>query len=207
MKTKSVVLLLLLMGLGVGAGVAAKLKLVAAAKANSAFTLHSQVTRLNPQDGSAVVSQEVRYVSANGDFHAIHTEADGKVRESFFERGRGFFTVNPKDKLLSQNKNVSPAGVNARSQTAEELRANPQFIRMDKVLGYTAYVHRVMDEATGLPSTDAYFAPQFGSTPLKLEIYSGGQVVYVTEAVRVQWGEPDAALLKGPDYPVAPQQK
>ena len=205
MKTKSVVLILLLMGLGVGAGVTAKLNFVAAAKTQPAFTLYSQVTRLNPKDGGETVSQEVRYVSFNGDFRTVHTEANGTIRESFFERGRGFFTVNPKDKVLYQNKNVSPAGVNARLQTAEELRASPQFIKTDKVLGYLTYVHRVMDEATGLPSTDAYFAPEFGSTPLKLEIYSDGQVVYVTQAVRVKLGEPDSAFLKGPSYPVAQQ--
>jgi hypothetical protein len=105
---------------------------------------------------------------------------------------------------LYQNKNMSPADVAAPLPTAEGLRLSPQFVRTDKVLGYTTYVHRVMDEASGQPSSDAYFAPEFGNTPLKLVIYSEGQLVYVTEGVRVEWGEPSPTLLKGPSYPIAP---
>jgi hypothetical protein len=204
MKTKSIISIALLMGLAAGAGVAAKRNFVASANSKPAFTLHSQVTRVNPKDNSEIVSQEVRYVSSGGNSRTVHIEANGLVRESFFERGRGFFTVNAKDRLLYQNKNMSSAGVDAPLPTAEGLRLSPQFVRTDKILGYTTYVHRVMDEASGLPSSDAYFAPEFGNTPLKLVIYSGGQVVYVTEGVRVEWGEPNLTLLKGPSYPVAP---
>jgi hypothetical protein len=93
MKAKSVVSIMLLIGLAVGAGVVARRKLgtVANAKSTFAFTLHSHVTRINPKDSSEIVSQEVRYVSSSGNFRAVHTEANGVVRESFFERGRGFF--------------------------------------------------------------------------------------------------------------------
>jgi hypothetical protein len=191
------------MVLAAGAGFTAKTRFSGSVKPQPAFTLISRTTHINP-DGSESVSHETRYVSSNGNFRAIQTGENGRVREYFFERGRGQFSVKHEDKLLIQNKLVPPnAGDSAPLPTAEQLLSHPQFLRTETLLGYTAYVFRVVDEETGLPSTDIYRTVELGRTPLKVVTYSGEKVQAVTEPVSITLGEPSAVLLKGPNYPVA----
>jgi hypothetical protein len=185
------------------AGVAAKMRFNTSRDARPAFTLVSRVTYLNLGDKGEPASQETRYVSSNGSFRAVRVDPNGHTREYFFELGRGYFSVNHQRGLLFQDRKVSPAGPTGTPLTAEQLRASPQLVRTEQLLGLTAYVLRVTETDTGLPSVDVYRTVELGSTPLKVVNYSDGKVSMMTEPVSVTWGEPAAALLKGPDYPVA----
>lgn len=205
MRFRNLVLVTLAIIIAAAAGVLAKLRFHPARAARPAFTLVSRVTYINPHDNSERVAQETRYVSSNGSFHTIHTDPNGQTREYFFELGRGYFSVNHQKGLLFQDKKISPSGPSGPPLTAEQLRSSPQLIRTEKLFGLTAYVLRVMEVETGLPSVDIYRTVELGSTPLKVINYSEGKVATITAPVNIVWGEPTASLLKGPDYPVAQQ--
>lgn len=203
MRTRSALWIALIVVFSAEAGFAARTRFSGSVKKHPAFTITSRTTYINP-DGSESVAHETRYVSSSGNFRTIQTGENGRMREYFFERGRGQFSVKHDDKLLIQNKLVSPNAVDtAPLPTAEQLLSHPQFLRTETLMGYTAYVLRVMDEETGLPSTDIYRTVELGRTPLKVINYSGGNVQAITEPVSITLGEPDVALLKGPNYPMA----
>lgn len=168
-----------------------------------AFTLKSRVT-LQMRDGSSVVLDEVRYVSAGGGFRVVRTGEDGKVtEEKVFEPGRGFFKVEHDFELLVKSKHVPEEMPDGPGPTAEQLRASPRFLRTESVLGRTAYVHRVPDEKTGEPAADYYYAPELGRVPLKTVLYRAGQPFSVSEPYELSFGEPEAAQLKPPGYEVS----
>ena len=55
-----------------------------------------------------------------------------------------------------------------------------------------------------MPRDEIYYAPELGKTPLKEVHYEQGKAVTINEPVKVTLGEPEAALMKAPDYEVAP---
>lgn len=176
------------------------------------LTLVSRVTTTRP-DGSTEVSEVVRYVSSDGCVRRIRRSEDGSVLSDYvFERGRGgFFVVHDERKLL-KSWLIPPEAVDLPHRvTAESILKNPNFLRTETVLGYTAYVVRDLGSAmsSGGPGpsdglrSELYFAPELDKTPLKELHYRDGKVVTVYEPVEVVFGEPDAALLKAPDYEVA----
>jgi hypothetical protein len=205
MKFRNLILIALVVVLGATAGVMAKLRFKTTRNSHPAFTLVSRVTYINPGDQSKFTSQETRYVSSKGSFRSIRTDPNGNTREYFFERGRGYFSVNHQKGLLFQDKKVSPDGPKGSSFTIEELSSSPQLIRTEQLFGLTAYVLRVTEVETGLPSVDIYRTVELGSTPLKVIDYSDGKATMITEPMSIMWGEPAAAALKGTNYPVAQQ--
>ena len=167
-----------------------------------AFTLRSRVTTRAP-DGTPVVLDRVRYVASDGSYHVVETKQDGSVsNEFFYERGRGLLRANHSLRMLVRLKKMPPEDSDTKPRTADELRASPDFLRTEEVLGRTAYVIRYKNGETGLPLADYYYAPELGGIPLKSVRYNSrtGEVLAVTEPVSVEFGEPEAALLKAPDY-------
>ncbi|HEX8851852.1 MAG TPA: hypothetical protein VF754_00115, partial [Pyrinomonadaceae bacterium] len=127
----------------------------------------------------------------------------GETQEYFFKRGLGFFEVNHQSQQLIRNQMMSPDAGATRPQTAQEMLADPQFLRTEKVLGLTAYVMRVKDEQTGAPITDMYFAVETGKAPLKTIDYDGkGAPLTIAEPVRIIFGEPEPALIDVPSYQI-----
>ncbi len=169
-----------------------------------AVTLITRVTQVNPSDPSQQYhGEETRYAFSDGSFRVNYKGERGESKEYFFKRGLGFFEINHKRKQLVRDPKMSLDAGGRRPWTADELRANPQFVRTENVLGLTAYVLRVTDERTGLPITDLYFAVETGRTPLKTIDYgSNGNPVAVDEPVKVIFGEPSRSLLEAPDYAV-----
>lgn len=174
------------------AGVAARMRFNTSSSARPAFTLVSRVTYLNLWDNGEAISQETRDVSSNGSFRAVRVDPNGVPREYFFEFGRGHFSVNHQRGLLFQDRKVSPAGPTGPPLTAEQLRSSPQLVRTEQLMGLTAYMLRVMEVDTGLPSVDVYRTVEVGSTPLKVVNYSDGKVSIIMEPVSITWGEPDS---------------
>lgn len=205
MKVKGVLILILVALVGASVGMFAKAKLnwhvTASEGKQSAFTLTSRVTHTDG-NGTRRVDEKVRYVSSDGSWRVVLTNAQGQHSEYFFQTGRGFFNVNHKEKILQQRKEGTAFPPIAR--TAEQLSKDPQFIGTETLLRLTTYILRVKDEETGLPLLDAYYAVELGNIPLKVINYAQGKPTILDEPVNVSFGEPEASLVKGPNYPVAP---
>ncbi|MDQ1612214.1 MAG: periplasmic protein TonB [Pyrinomonadaceae bacterium] len=168
-----------------------------------AFTLHSRVTQYL-QEGNTRTLKEVRYVSSGGSFRAVYINEDGSpYTERVFEPGRGFFNVHHNYRMIVKNRSNPPETATTPPPTVEQLRASPNFVRTEEVLGRTTYLHRIKDDETGAPLFDYYFTPELGRVPLKTVDYLQGKVFSVTEPVSITFGEPDATQLKAPDYEVA----
>lgn len=177
-----------------------------------ALTLVSRVTVTRP-DGGREVTEVVRYVSSDGGVRRIRKNEDGSVSSDYvFEKGRGGFFIRHDEKRLVNSWITPPEAIGAPPPTAESILKNPNFLRTETVLGYTAYVVRDLGSGIssggGSPSdalhSELYFAPELGKTPLKEVHYRDGKVVTVYEPLKVTFGEPAAALMRAPDYEVAP---
>jgi hypothetical protein len=200
---KKVFIITFLVVCAAAAGVLTKTSLVSQAgtgRHQSAFTLQSRLTYFNLDDGSQSTQEKVRLVSSGGSWKVILKNEAGEHAEYFFERGRGFFNVDHRGRVLRQRREGSPRPLTALS--AEELRAHPQFAGTEEILGLTTYILRVKNEKTGLPETDSYRAVELGGIPLKTVVYDEGRPVIVDEPVSLRFGEPPAEKLKGPGYPV-----
>lgn len=166
------------------------------ANVHPAFTMRLRTTSRNP-DGSAALADEVRYFSAYGHMHLMRKSGNGKIDEWFHLTGQGRFVVNRKDRTLVHE---APEGRRCEVPTAQSLRTSPQFLRQETMLGMTVYVHRFVDPQDGLPLRDVYHAPEVGCVALKMVHYKDGIMERVTEAVSVDFGEPDAGLFALPNY-------
>jgi hypothetical protein len=166
-----------------------------------AFTLYSSLTYYDTAGKILQKEQRARAVCSTGKWRVVTTKSDGTAGlEFFFEPGRGFFTVNRKNNTLKQDTSASTSLAPAR--TVEELRSDPNFLRIEYVLGMKAYVIRVMESGTTLPSMDVFYAEELGGSPLKVINYNNGQPSLVNEPIDVKFGEPDLSRCSGPDYPV-----
>jgi hypothetical protein len=168
-----------------------------------ALTLVSRVTVTRP-DGKREVSETTRYVSSDGSVREISRKQDGTVTIDYlYESGRGGFNVQSRDRTLVKRFGAPPEASGEPLPTAEGLRADPNFVGTEQILGYTAYIIRQMHNEQGVRDRDLYYAPELGRTPLKTVRYSGGKAFVVYEPVGVTLGEPEAALMKAPaDYEV-----
>ena len=170
--------------------------LAQSASVHPAFTMRLRTTSRNP-DGSASLADEVRYFSASGHIHMMRRSGNGKVDEWFHLTGQGRFVVNRDDRTLVKE---APDGPRCVVTTAQSLRSSPNFLRQETVLGIEAYVHRFVDPEGRLPLRDVYYAPEVGCVALKMVHYKDGIMERVTEAVSIDFGEPDAALFTLPNY-------
>ncbi|MFN2453088.1 MAG: hypothetical protein ABR577_02595 [Pyrinomonadaceae bacterium] len=195
MKLKTISLIALLVLLAAGAGVATSLR----SHRNSypAYTLRSQVTEFD-EKGNQYTSEMIRYVASSGNYRTLHIR-DGRKREDFFERGRGFFSVNFKDKKLVRHTKASTEMPPV--YTKEDLLNGPQYNRTETLMGLTVYVRRIVDAPSG-QMTEGYDAPELGVFPLKTVNYDPqGKPYLALEPISLTFGEPDPSLVKGPDFP------
>lgn len=147
-----------------------------------AFTLHSRITRYAADGSPLSVSEKVLYAGSGGYSRVVQTETSGQVEESFNRR--------------------------APSLSAKQLRAAPQFVRTEEILGITAYVHRLLSDDNGELQAEKYYAPETGAIPLKTILYGdGGKARLVDEPMSIAFGEPDAALLKEQEARAATTRK
>ena len=177
-----------------------------------AFTLVLNITTNRP-DGGQQVSEETRYVSSNGSVRNIRKKGDGTVTSDYlYESGKGGFYVQHEEKKLVKSYGMPPEA-SGKLPTAEQLKSNPNFVRTEKLLGYTAYVLKeggngVSSEGKKMPKsgivTEYYYAPELGRTPLKVVRYREETAFSISEPVSVTFGEPESTLMRAPeDYAVA----
>ncbi|MGI9106731.1 MAG: hypothetical protein ACR2G4_10840 [Pyrinomonadaceae bacterium] len=198
MKPKFISLMVLLVLLASVAGVATSLHV--RRSSYPTFTLHSQLSEFDA-NGNKFTSEMIRYVSSNGNFRFVHIR-DGKKRENFFERGRGSFSVNFKDKKLTRDSRSTTSDRMPPVFTKEELLNSPNYNRTETLLGLTVYVDRVVDASSG-QVFEYYHAPELGMHSLKTVNYDAhGKTIFIKEPISLRFGEPDPSLVKAPDYPL-----
>jgi hypothetical protein len=201
MSRRVIVTVLLSVALGIVTA-AAKFRLsYGAAPPHPAFTMRSVVTDYEP-DGTEVVAEETRYAASDGSYRLVTREGGRLVRDSGFAQGRGFFKIDHGRRELIRSGQAGPLRP-AEVTSAEALRSDPNFNRVEEVLRRTAYVIRFVSEVTGGVSSELYLVPELGNAPIKVVIFDSrtGRVTHKVEPVSVVLGEPSPADVKVPDYP------
>ena len=173
-----------------------------------AFTLKKNIVIYNG-DGTTETRREIYRRSSDGSFRIIET--DGKVifRDRGFWQGRGFLHVDYGTKTLLRDTTQSPDRGPDLVIGPEVYTKDPFYAGTDTVLGRTAYMVKVPNNAGGVDVED-WFLPELGRVPVMAHYYKGdGSLERTAEPDSLEFGEPDPMLVRLPDFPVAdrPQKK
>jgi TonB family protein len=172
--------------------------------ARSAFTLHSRVTSYQA-GGELATSDKTLYLASDGRFRIVEAGPDGSVKkELVFDPARGVFSVDRLRKVLVPEPVEFWARGAVIPRTADELRNDRWYVRTEVLLGLTAYVHRYSSGDT--PVLEQYYVPELRGFPLKYVRFTDGAPATLIEPVNVDFGEPDTALLRLPEYPVVERE-
>lgn len=160
-----------------------------------------QTTAYDARDQAISTSMATRYDSASGDWRYVRN-VGGFEMATLYRRGRGVYDSDSRTQLILK---VTAHAPGCPLRTAEQLRSDPKFVRTEFILGFEAYFLKQR-----LPGVDfvmeTSFVPELGGgTPFKrIYTYDDGRKI-IEQPIGVVLGEPSAADLKGPDYPVIEQ--
>ena len=160
-----------------------------------AFTLRSQVTDYDAGGNAVIAFNETRFFSSTGSWRYVGEYPGGNVIETIYRHREGVYVADNKSRQLIK---ISEAG-SGRPQpaTAEQLRADPKFIRVEPVLSLLACVHRQkIDNAI----EETYFAPELGRVPLKRITTFANGYKRVEEPLSLEMEEPMFSQLIDDDY-------
>jgi TonB family protein len=160
-----------------------------------AFTLTSEVSDYDASGNRLPAFKETRYFSASGDWRYRAEYPGGSIVETIYRHGRGVYFADHKNGQILKVSEFY-AG-QPKSTTAELLRTDPKFIRIEQVLGLLAYVHQKRIAGYVM---ETYFAPELGSIPLKRVSNFSDGYKRIEEPVSITWGEPESSQVKGADY-------
>lgn len=173
-----------------------------------AFTLKKNIVIYN-KDGTTEARREIYRRSSDGSFRIIET--DGKVifRDRGFWQGRGFLHVDYGSKTLWRDTTQTPDRGPDPIIGPEVYTKNMFYAGTDTLMGRTAYILRVPNDAGGVDVED-WFLPELGHVPVRTHYYKGdGSLERTKEPYSLEFGEPDPTLMRPPDFPVVdrPQKK
>ncbi|MEK6299643.1 MAG: hypothetical protein AABO41_02890 [Acidobacteriota bacterium] len=151
-----------------------------------------------------LIYSATRFVKANGEWKWIstHIHPDGTIQNNTLasnEDGTYRLSRNEKELDFLGGRSTNPP---PDWHDSGFLRSLPQYYGDDSYLGYEVVVHRQKNEATG-GYFETYFAPAIGKIPVKTVDYRPGEGRYVTEAVKIEIGEPPDAPVKAANLPVS----
>ncbi|MDQ3799726.1 MAG: energy transducer TonB [Acidobacteriota bacterium] len=169
------------------------------AESYPAFTRAGRVLDYDAAGNAVLVFTEIRYFSANGDWHYRADYPGGIVVETIYRSGQGVFFPDHRNQRLI--KVGEPASGSPRRATAESLSASPNFARTERVLDRLAYVHRRRTEKSSVEET--YYVPEFGLIPVKRVTVFAGGVRRIEEPLSLTPGEPEPGHFKGAEYQLA----
>lgn len=165
-----------------------------------AFTMVVQTTYYDAKGQTLSVSTQTRYDSANGDWRSVGNVA-GYESATIYRRGVGVYSSTSRTQRLLKVSDHAPG---CPFTTADELRRDSKFKGTEIVLNFNAFVLREKFSVVGY-TTETYFVPELGRIPFKrIYIFDDGRK-WVEEPISVTLGEPAAADVRGPDYPVIEQ--
>ena len=169
--------------------------LVQAQQTYPPFTMVMQKTDYDAK-GDALSSRTwTSYHAASGDWRSVGNSGGYEVA-TIYRRGRGVYTSNARTGVLLKDSDHAPG---CPIRTAEQLRRDPKFARIETVLGFEAYVMSERLPVGYLMET--FFVPELGGgTPFK-RVYSfdNGRKI-VEEPISITMGEPLPSDISGPDY-------
>ena len=151
-----------------------------------------------------LVYTATRFVKASGEWKwfSTHIHPDGTIQQNTLVSNEdGTYRLNRNDKELEFLGGRS-GGSQPDWHDSGFLRSLPQYYGDDSYLGYEVVVHRQKNEATG-GYFESYFAPAIGKIPVKTVDYRPGEGKWVTEAVKIEIGEPPDTLVKSANLPVS----
>jgi hypothetical protein len=166
------------------------------------YTMVSNRTSFSKAGDKGVLdSTQTRYVRGDGSFKEVTTRynQDGSVLGNgtmFGITGRGVFGVSDKSQKLVF---LSAKDHAAHALNEEQFRNDP-FSRDDVVLGYKVRVLRSSFADNAYIET--YFAPALANAVVKSVDISADGASTVTEAVKIDLGEPSVSEFNLPNYPV-----
>jgi len=166
-----------------------------------AFTMTIQTTAYDARGQAISTPTATRYDSASGDWRYVRN-VGGFEMATLYRRGRGVYDSDSRTQLILKTSAHAPG---CPLRTAEQLRSDPKFVRTEFILGFEAYfLKQRLPDADFVMETS--FVPELGGgTPFKrIYTYDDGRKI-IEEPIGVVLGEPFAADLKGPDYPVIEQ--
>jgi TonB family protein len=165
-----------------------------------AFTIIERTTYYDIKGEALSANTSTRYNSASGDWRSVGSFG-GYELATVSRRGKGVYQSSSRIGLLLKDLDHAPG---CAFTTAEELLRDSKFKRTEIVLGLKAYVLSERFALVGY-AVETYFVPELGRMPFKrIYTFDNGQK-WVTEPISIKLGEPAAADLHGPDYPVIEQ--
>jgi TonB family protein len=149
--------------------------------------------------GQAISSfSATRYDSASGDWRYVRNVAGYEIA-TLYHVGRAAYFADSRTELTIKASANAPG---CPLRTAEQLFNDPKFVRTERILGFEAYfLSRRFPGGDVVEETS--FVPELGGgIPFKrVYTYDDGRRI-VEEPTAVSMGEPEAASLSGPDFPV-----
>jgi hypothetical protein len=165
------------------------------------FTMTIETTAYDARGQVIATSSGTRYDSASGDWRYVRN-VGGFEMATLYRRGRGVYSSDSRTQLILKETNHAPG---CPLRTAEQLRRDPKFVRTEFILGFEAYFL-----SQRFPNGDfvmeTSFVPELGGgIPFKrIYTFDDGRKI-IEQPISVVIGEPLAADLQGPDYPVIEQ--
>jgi hypothetical protein len=135
------------------------------------------------------------YHSASGDWRYVG-DSGGYEVATIYRRDRGVYTSNARTGVLLKESAHAPG---CPIRTAEQLRRDPKFARIETVLGFKAYVMSERLPVGYLMET--FFVPELGGgTPFeRVYTFDNGRRI-VEEPISITLGEPSPSDVSGRDY-------
>jgi hypothetical protein len=172
------------------------------ARAQQTYPAFTMVTQTSYYDAKGEVlshNTSTRYDSASGDWRSVGSFA-GYESATVYRRGKGVYRSESRTGKLIKLSDHAPG---CPFTTAEELLRDPRFKRTEMVLGLKAYV--LSEQFPAGYQMETYFVPELGRIPFKRIYFFDDGRKLVEEPISIQLGEPAAADLRGPAYPVIEQ--
>jgi len=166
----------------------------------AAFTIRFTATYFNDAGEAARSHKEILRVASDGSFRRIATDGVKIFSDQGFNQGRGYMLINHEKREMTRHPTqtlVRPPS----PLTAEMFRNDPNFSGTDTIFGVTAYKVTLRDDRGALLH-EAWRVPEFGGFALRTREYKGGRMWLSLEPASVEFGEPNPASIRFPDYPV-----
>jgi TonB family protein len=169
--------------------------LVQAQQTYRPFTMVMQKTDYDAKGDALSSRMWTSYHSASGDWRSVG-DSGGYEMATIYRRERGVYASNARTGVLLKEFAHAPG---CPIRTAEQLRRDPKFARIETVLGFKAYVMSERLPVGYLMET--FFVPELGGgTPFKrVFAFDNGRKI-VEEPISITLGEPVPSDISGPDY-------
>jgi len=160
------------------------------------FVVQYLAYRPNKSGALEVYEFRVRAVSQTGEWKETRYSTYGKAF-TWGAQKDGLFTASEDSRQFYGEFNPEIATTAMRSE--DELKNNPQFAGTEEIAGLSTYILRMND--AGL---EANYSPKTGMTALKevLRDTKTNAVIYLQEAVSVEFRDLSVDEIKLPDLPV-----